>query len=968
MKSIKLSLACILASLLLSIMSFSSFASNRTVTVKWDESSINSANCTATLEDGTVLGFRMHYDDIYFCGAISQQTELAVPDSIVLENDTICYPVIYIGDYYVCDFSMAESVKSLYLPSTIKMIYSLPSSIKILHTNNYIENCNYSCLLSLDKIYVSESDCKAYMDDSNWYYRVQILPEGTDPLKVTINMTKPGEFAQMLLEQVDHWNMVKELTVVGELNEDDLNVFQRMCQLVKLDLSQAIIADIPNYFAGTSNYDYGYGCFSLLEELYLPELNSIGAYAFAQSRRLKTIEMPKVNAIGNAAFAQLGADRISLPEGIKTIGSRAFYHCRLSEIELPSTIGIISDYCFCDCDSIKSVTIPSSVTEIGDYAFGYCDQLSQVVFNEGLLALSDYAFRECYSLSEIDLPSTLIEMGSSVFYNCYNLKKVKSRAVVPPSAYNGSMIYGCDMTDVKLYTPAMSIDAYRAEDGWKSFYTILPLEEKSSNIYVYKNVNIEDASEVAENSIVTINYRYSGYNNQYTNGALEYSGSTTLSMQKFHQKQDMGSASNRYGDDFFREYAYDSHFTSLISDGIMRSDSVLTTLETSSSNIWYFISLPYDVKVSDIIYPEDTQFVIRKYSGLNRAQQSGSTWLNLSADSIMHAYEGYILKCNKDGGAEFTFPAINNANKNKVFEKESVTIALGEYLSEYEHNRSWNLIGNPYPCYYDTRFMDFTAPVTVWNRYYERYDAYSPIDDEFILHPSQSFFVQRPVDQSSICFDKAGRQKDLTVRDIEPQVETRAAISSNRKVFNLMMSDGSSMDRARVVMNANAAQSYELDKDASKFIPDDNTAMLIYTIENGVKYAINERPMGAGLASIGFYAPADGEYTISCQTNETDNLILIDSEKNTETALIEGYSFNASAGYNESRFTVKFSGSTSIESINIDNGQVSADKPFSVYTIDGRLIGSFTADSSVNLAQGLYVIKCNDFERTIVVK
>lgn len=522
---------------------------------------------------------------------------------------------------------------------------------------------------------------------------------------------------------------------------------------------------------------------------------------------------------------------------------------------------------------------------------------------------------------------------------------------------------GCDKTDVKLYVPAMSIDKYRAESGWKSFYTILPMEEKTSNIHIYDYATIDDATQFTADCDMTLNWIQQNRNgsNQYYCGALDYNGNSTLSMHDYKQYHYMGRSNSS------NQYSYEAHFTSLIPNGIIRSDNVQTTLRVYDTNTWYFISLPYDVKVSDITYTEGTQFAIRKYSGNNRAMQTGSTWVNLTADDTMNAYEGYILRCNKKN-ADFTFPAINNTNKNKVFEKESVVMPLGEYLSEFEHNRSWNLIGNPYPCYYDTRRMDFTAPITVWNRYYQRYDAYSPVDDSYILHPAQSFFVQRPVDQATITFDKAGRQKSTTVQNLQANARLRVATNSHRKIFNVLMSNGTVEDRTRFVINGNAIRAYELDKDASKFIADNNTAMLVYTVEDGVKYAINERPMADGVINIGFYTPADGDFTLSLNTAEHESLVLIDNETNTETTLSGEYHFTAKAGYNNSRFSIVFGEATGISTINADDGTISANSPYSIYTIDGSLVGNYDAGTIANLSKGIYVISSNDVKRKIIVK
>lgn len=956
-----------------------------TVTIVSNSNSgIEKATYTATLSDGTILGFYSpsNSNGAYFCGAITQKTSLNVPDSVILysSSSTNRYPVKQIG-YNRLDFDNAQSVTSLTLPSLVSSLNYMAPTVKILHVNSYISNVTSSCLSNLTKVMVPDADLSSYLGNSYWFNYVLINAEGTNPLIITINMTKPGEFAQLLLQNVDDWKKVNELTVTGEMNSDDLSVFHRMKQLTYLDLSNAIISDIPNYS------DNGSG---VLETLKLPNLNSIGNYAFQYCRKLKSVTMPKVNTIGIDAFRHCyKLQSITLPTGITAINDGAFKNSGLKSISIPNSITKISDYCFSECTELVSASIPASVTEIGYQSFyknaltsitlpgvqiingsAFCDckQLSTVTFSEGLWKLDGAPFEGCTALTEIDLPSSLREVNNRAFRYCSGIKKVISRAATPPTHGSGEpLLSGCDMTDVNLYVPGMSIDNYRAQNGWKSFYTILPIEEKLNDVHIYDNVTINDATLFDTGCNFLLNY-WNQFRNgswQYSCGLVDYTGSSTLSMGNYVQIQNLGTASS--GDPYF----YNSHHTALITNGTIRANSVKTTLYTQSNYYWYFISLPYDVKVSDITYTDGTQFVIRKYSGLNRAQSSTNTWLNLTTDSIMHAYEGYILKCNRNDFTVFEFPAINNSNKNKIFEKGNAIVPLSEYLSEFEHNRSWNLIGNPYPCFYDTRFMDFTAPITVWNRYSNRYDAYSPVDDSFVLRPNQAFFVQRPIGKENIKFNKDGRQKDATVRQIN-NMGNRIAL--NRQLYNVYLVTGDNEDHTRFVISGGASRSYELDKDASKLIADDNTSLLVYTVENGVRYAINERDLADGIVRLGFYAPEDGEYRLSIDTNAAESVTLIDHENDIHSSMIGDYVFKAKAGYHDARFTLVFGHSGIIEvendniKIDVNDGIVSTNVRCNVYTIDGRMVGTCDADNSINLAKGIYVICGNNVTRKIVVK
>ena len=243
-------------------------------------------------------------------------------------------------------------------------------------------------------------------------------------------------------------------------------------------------------------------------------------------------------------------------------------------------------------------------------------------------------------------------------------------------------------------------------------------------------------------------------------------------------------------------------------------------------------------------------------------------------------------------------------------------VPVNYYAAEFDHNRSWNLIGNPYPAYYDTRFMQFQAPVTVWNSYNRNYEAYSTLDDAYILSPGQAFFVQAPADASSITFSADGRQTNLDVREIEA---ARAASNVQRSVLNIVISGNEMTDRTRVVINANAQLGYEQDKDASKFFSLNAEAVQLYSLQQGVSFSINERPLADGTISLGAKFGQDGMYTITLDTRADCQTVLVDHLTGTETLLngTEGYTFYAEKGTANQRFTLRISGAgvTGIETV-----------------------------------------------------
>lgn len=99
-------------------------------------SGILNATYTATLEDGTVLGFAISSSTAYFCGAKTTVKAITVPETISYNGQV--YAVNYIGRYvnssYSLDFDGAISVESLILPSNTTYIYnSIPTTVSELH-------------------------------------------------------------------------------------------------------------------------------------------------------------------------------------------------------------------------------------------------------------------------------------------------------------------------------------------------------------------------------------------------------------------------------------------------------------------------------------------------------------------------------------------------------------------------------------------------------------------------------------------------------------------------------------------------------------------------------------------------------------------------------------------------------------------------------------------------------------------
>ena len=515
--------------------------------------------------------------------------------------------------------------------------------------------------------------------------------------------------------------------------------------------------------------------------------------------------------------------------------------------------------------------------------------------------------------------------------------------------------YGLGMEGRELYVPALSLNVYKQTAGWDRFQTIKPIDYLPENFTVLGNLKLTLPETIPADykpNVSVINNQKDDWYLQY--GSLTVNGDGVLSMKDFSMLWDPN-----YQYDY---YDRSQNYCTLVNNSHLRADNVFIDVYTRNDR-WTFLTLPFDVKVGDIemLCNGTTNWVIRRYDGQKRAAgETADTWVRMNADDMMNAGEGYIIQGSRYVGNDwqaysgFRMKAVNNGNKNNIFRADDITVTLADYESEFAHNRSWNLIGNPYPCYYDTRFMQYDAPITVWSTRNNTYTAYSPADDDYILLPGEAFFVQRPVENGTVLFGKDGRQINRTVRNIELSRGDKAG--TLRTIVNLTLSDGSHSDRTRVVLNEQASLQYEMDKDAGKFMSTDATVPQIFTSFNGVDYAINERPMAEGTVDISLRIGADGLYTIALgNAVENCQVVLEDRAENRQVVLsAEGeYVFSAKAGSCAGRFVLRFTNeATGIGTWQSDNSS-QADKQ--VYNLQGQRINSNFSIRNSQLSKGVYI-------------
>ena len=425
-------------------------------------------------------------------------------------------------------------------------------------------------------------------------------------------------------------------------------------------------------------------------------------------------------------------------------------------------------------------------------------------------------------------------------------------------------------------------------------------------------------------------------------GHLTVEEGDTLSLGKFVQRLHFGNstASDKFANNGENYY----HLSTLMNQGMTRSDSVF--IEASFyKNRWHFISVPFNVKVTDIKTEKGVRWVIRTYDGKERAAgRVNNTWKNLTENDVLIPGTGYIIQATRSEDnniCRFTFPATDDSKKNNIFKSEDQAVELNEYIAEFAHNRSWNFIANPYPSFYEIGCSNISVPITVWNG--NGYTAYSMTDDRYVLMPFESFFVQCPLNANEVVFGANGRQHSSELSAENQVLKAKAIGDAGRHVHNFTLSDGTYTDQCRIVINEAASASYEMDKDASKFMSTNADVPQIYSIGSGVAYAINEKPLSEGIVPIAIYAGNNTKLTLHYEAGASamDEVVLVDAQEGKSYELTGGdVELTVDAGSIISgRYYISFiSGTTAIEKIANDESIGSESSP--IYDIQGRKVNT----------------------------
>lgn len=795
------------------------------------------------------------------------------------------------------------------------------------------------------------------------FYISNLKFEGHASQITEVTLGQAGDLGVELLSVFDKLTDVEYLKISGPMNSADWAQIANLTNVVYLDMTDAVTTEMP-------------------------------ASAMTKNSRLVEYKCPRtLKTIGSRAFYQMPIRSVELNEGLETIGDRAFYESGISSLIIPSTVTSVGEYMCNNCDRLKSVELGSSLTALPYRCFFDCSTLETVNGGENVSfieaycfmsnrqlksapdlrpvtvnydafddckalesidlcraqGIGDYAFRDCQALTTVNMPAitridyyafggcskletvaigpSLPQFGSIAFSDC----PVKAIYLSQPSAPNRSnssdnpFYYNGDLfSSATLYVPEYAMTSYKMHEYWSQFknYEVNPI--KVENITISGQLTLTSNARIPDVPTLTLAY------NGNSNASLTVNGTAEQPLGNYVQY-------NRWADNG------NSCLISRCSQLTSTSSEVRYYMDYNYYNNWYYLCLPFDVRVADITTDTDAAVSVCRYDGANRAEQgAGQSWVRLTDADIIRAGQGYIYCVSKN--ATVSFPA-TAATHNQIFTSTAVSTPLDENVSEVANDGGWNLVGNSYPAYYDIYYMDYTAPITTWHTTNRTFTAYSPADDRLALLPFEAFFVQKPMGVDQLVLNPQGRQISRTVESRQA-APAKAGSKAGRQLIDLTLTDGSVTDRTRIVINAAASDDFEATCDASKMMSYE--APQLYSQRGDELFAINEGPQASGAVALSLWLPTAGEYTLDVSRQDCEFTLF---DNGVEVQL--PYTFSATEGITEGRFELCLGGVLTA----VGSAATQSAAPLTIFDLQGRVYREPQSNGRAGQnGKGVYII------------
>ena len=415
----------------------------------------------------------------------------------------------------------------------------------------------------------------------------------------------------------------------------------------------------------------------------------------------------------------------------------------------------------------------------------------------------------------------------------------------------------------------------------------------------------------------------------------------------------------------------------ILNDATLIVNKDIRLEKTIDGSRYYFFSLPFDCKISNIKATKTNQekieyatdetsgdWVIAQYDQNTAAENAGDPTSNawceiLDTNHTLKANRGYIVGYfGEEETIKFTFIS---SPKQTISTPNSTTLTFEDDYKWYtkgevESANGWNLIGSPfYQTIKEGTLTNFvTIPKTDGKTYTQC--QYSDALKNGLITPFCSFFVQLAENSAPTITTQSVNNTPSS--NYKSEIITISITNSTNK-----------SDHTTIINNNDCTAEYEIGSDLKKWIGYADIPQ-IYTLENEIPLAYNSQKINhSTILSLGVYSPTEGEYTFTANKNYP-NVYLFDKQNDITTNLAQSnYTTYLSQGIHNNRFEISSPKSTSTN-LNIHNTKIEyftqngmvyitnlpQNAIIYVYDCNGKMIDKTVFDHYALPAKGLYHI------------
>lgn len=443
----------------------------------------------------------IHYvsngDNSVYVSSVRKSGDIVIPSTVTYEDKTYTVTAI---------FGIGSNITGISIPSTVTSIGIYTQEYGQHQTNIFSDSDDLTHITVArgNPIYDSRDNCNAIIETAS-----NTLLAGCKSTVITNTVTAIGEYAFASCSGLTNVELGNSVTTIGEnafvncssltnvefgnsLTTIGRQAFWGCCGLTSITLPNTLISISDGTFAECSS----------LSEVRLPDsLTTIGSGAFYGCSELTSLDIPStVTEIGSCAFrdSKIYEDQHGIvyagnwvvdykndvpgdcviKDGTVGIASYTFYYDSYdSEIEPPFT----------------NLVIPNSVLYIGAEAFYYDRDYNEYTDLFNVSPIKTIVIGE----SVKTIGSLAFYTGSQSRYNDYgtlidgdvDLQSITCLAIIPPKASDtfASHIFDNPIDEwyetdyviyhrVPLYVPMESVDAYKNDEEWGRFNTIIGID------------------------------------------------------------------------------------------------------------------------------------------------------------------------------------------------------------------------------------------------------------------------------------------------------------------------------------------------------------------------------------------------------------------------------------------------------------------------------------------------------------